>query len=98
MPSDSTSSINAKIEKDANPEPDQHNAGQPIRPDLDEDGKQRTKFVTDCAQQHRESLSCIEDHYDQKAVCQPFFDNYISCRREERKRRLEQNAKKSFWG
>jgi hypothetical protein len=90
--------LNAKIELDANPEPDQHNEGQPIRPDLDIYGKQRTKFATDCSTQHAASLRCIEDNYTNKDVCQSFFDNYKQCRREERQRRLDENAKKSKSG
>lgn len=96
--SSNSSQVNAKIEQDANPEPDQHNEGQPIRPDLDIYGKQRTKFVTDCRPQHAASLSCIEDNYTNKEVCQTFFDAYKTCRREERQRRLEENAKKSKAG
>lgn len=96
-----TAQVNAKIDQDSNPEPDQHNGGQPIRAQIDAHGKQRTKFVTDCTVQHRASLACIEDNYlDRKEVCQPFFDSYRACRREERERRLEANAQgaKSFWG
>lgn len=96
-----SSEVNAKIEKDANPEPDQHNGGQPIRPELDIYGKQRTKFATDCSLQHSASLHCIEDNYTNKEVCQTFFDDYKKCRRDERQKRLEENAKKkgrgSFW-
>jgi hypothetical protein len=90
--------VNAKIDRDANPEPEKHNAGQPLRVDLDSHGKQRSKFVTDCSTQHSASLACIEANYEKKEVCQSFFDAYILCRREERERRLAQNATRSFWG
>uniref|UniRef100_A0A7S1ZEW9 CHCH domain-containing protein n=1 Tax=Trieres chinensis TaxID=1514140 RepID=A0A7S1ZEW9_TRICV len=84
----------AKIERDANPAPDSHNEGQPIRREEDERGLQRSKFFTDCSKQHSESLRCIEDNYEQKDVCQPFFDAYKACRREENQRRLEENKRR----
>mmetsp|Transcript_20020 Transcript_20020/g.29681 ORF Transcript_20020/g.29681 Transcript_20020/m.29681 type:complete len:127 (+) Transcript_20020:112-492(+) len=90
-----------RTEKEANPFADtenQHKSGQPVIPNLDEDGKQRTKFATDCTAQHRASLACIEDNYTTKdAVCHTFFQAYKQCRREERERRLEANSKRSFF-
>ena len=57
-----------------------------------------TKFRTDCQREHQASLACITDNYGNRDVCQPFFDNYKECRKEEQKRRLEENAKRSsFW-
>eukprot|EP00548_Thalassiothrix_antarctica_P012616 CAMPEP_0194165470 /NCGR_PEP_ID=MMETSP0154-20130528/1370_1 /TAXON_ID=1049557 /ORGANISM="Thalassiothrix antarctica, Strain L6-D1" /LENGTH=124 /DNA_ID=CAMNT_0038875911 /DNA_START=258 /DNA_END=632 /DNA_ORIENTATION=+ len=77
----------------------QHNHGRAIIEDLDKDGKQRTKFTTDCGVQHRASLACIEEHYtDKEAHCQTFFDQYKACRREERERKLAQNKGRSFFG
>ena len=90
--------IRARIEHDANPEPDQHNQGQPLVREEDERGQQRSQFYTDCSKEHSESLRCIEDNYEKKQVCQPFFDAYKACRREENKRRLEENARRSAAG
>jgi hypothetical protein len=103
MPLGSTTSknspeVNAKIDLISNPAPDQHNAGQPIHTNLDSSGKQRSKFATDCSTQHRASLACIEQNYGNKDVCQNFFNDYISCRREEHERKLIENSKRSFWG
>jgi hypothetical protein len=102
MPSGSAkqqAEINAKIDREVNPEPNQHNSGQPLRPNLDINGNQRSKFLTDCSQQHAASLRCIENNYQKKDVCQEFFDNYKKCRREERERRLAENSKRGgFFG
>ena len=90
--------VAAKIERDANPEPDQHNGGQPLRQQLNSRGDQQSKLVTGCSIQHRESLQCIEQNYENKAVCQPFFDAYKQCRHDEHKRRLEENERLSREG
>ena len=97
-PIKNSAEVNNKIVQDSNPEPDQHNLGQPIRSSLDSEGKQRSKFATDCSIQHRASLECIEDNYVNRDVCQPFFDAYITCRRDERERRLAKNTSRGFWG
>ena len=60
----------------------------------DSRGEPMTKFFTNCDIEHARSLKCIEDNYDKKSVCQPFFDDYKKCRAEERQRRLEENGKK----
>jgi hypothetical protein len=57
-----------------------------------------SKLQTDCRQQQAASLNCIQDNYDKKTVCQPFFDDYKKCRKEENDRRLEENSKKYFFG
>mmetsp|Transcript_14028 Transcript_14028/g.21896 ORF Transcript_14028/g.21896 Transcript_14028/m.21896 type:complete len:121 (+) Transcript_14028:291-653(+) len=85
---------NAKIENDANPEPDQHNHGQPLRVQIDERGQQQSKLKTDCTAQRAESLKCIEENYTNRGVCEPLFAVYRSCRRDENERRLEENRKK----
>jgi hypothetical protein len=82
------------LDEHANPEPDEHNLGQPLRPNLDESGKQRSKFLTDCRQEHAASLKCIEDNYTNRDVCQPFFEAYKKCRRDEKKRKLEDKEQK----
>ena len=61
-PSQNDPAIAAKIYRDTNPEPDQHNYGQPIVPDIDDYGKQRSKFVTDCKKEQQASLQCIMDN------------------------------------
>ena len=84
----------AKIEADSNPGSDnEHNAGQPIRQNLDETGHQRSKFLTDCAKEHRNSLACIEDNYERRELCQPFFEAYKTCRKLEHQRKMEENAR-----
>lgn len=90
--------IRAKIHKDANPEPDQHVYGQPLRPEIDDRGQQRSKHYTDCKKEHSASLRCIEENYEKRELCQKFFDDYKKCRKEERERRLEENAKKTGGG
>jgi len=87
----------AKIEREANPEPSRHNQGQPIRPTLDAGGNQRTKFLTNCGAEHAASLHCIEENYERRGVCQPMFEAYKKCRREEREKQLEENAKRRFF-
>eukprot|EP00555_Chaetoceros_dichaeta_P002972 CAMPEP_0198249082 /NCGR_PEP_ID=MMETSP1447-20131203/702_1 /TAXON_ID=420782 /ORGANISM="Chaetoceros dichaeta, Strain CCMP1751" /LENGTH=107 /DNA_ID=CAMNT_0043933627 /DNA_START=88 /DNA_END=411 /DNA_ORIENTATION=+ len=71
-----------------------HNAGQPLHRQEDDRGLQRSKLATDCSVQQRASLECIDVHYEQKDVCQPFFEAYKHCRFKERKKRLAENAKK----
>ena len=88
--------LGAQIEAQSNPIPvDQHNAGQPIRQNLDEAGNQRSKFLTACSQEHRNSLKCIEDNYTRRDLCQPFFEAYKKCRKEEHQKKLDDNAKLS---
>jgi hypothetical protein len=57
-----------------------------------------SKQQTDCRPQQSESLACIQENYETKHVCQPFFDAYKLCRKEEHARILEENSKKSFFG
>jgi len=83
-----------------------HNFGQPRHPlrkatQNSPEGKTgASKHVTDCRQQQRESLRCIEENYTNKdKACVPFFEAYKKCRREEHERKLEKNRKDSeaFW-
>ena len=92
--------VAAKIRRLQNPadSDDQHNFGQPLVPQIDASGKQRSKFLTDCKKEHKASLDCIMDNYEDRGVCQPFFDSYKECRKEEQKRRLERNARMSGGG
>lgn len=87
----------APVKTDLNPEPEAHNAGQPLQANLDSHGKQRSKFLTNCKEEHAASLQCIQDHYDDRATCQPYFDAYKKCRKQEREAHLEQNAKHVKW-
>mmetsp|Transcript_2119 Transcript_2119/g.1964 ORF Transcript_2119/g.1964 Transcript_2119/m.1964 type:complete len:81 (+) Transcript_2119:42-284(+) len=68
-PFEKNSQIAAQIELNANPEPDQHNQGQPIRQQVNDRGQQMSKMFTDCRTQHRESLKCIEENYTNKCAC-----------------------------
>lgn len=86
-----------KVESQLNPEPERHNAGQPLQANLDSHGKQRSKFLTNCKKEHAASLNCIHENYDDRAACQPFFDAYKKCRKAERERHLEENAKHVKW-
>lgn len=83
----------------ASPEPEEgaHNGGQPLQANLDPHGKQRSKFLTNCKEEHAASLKCINDHYDNRAACEPFFQAYKKCRKVEREHHLEQNAKHVKW-
>lgn len=57
-----------------------------------------TKFYTDCQSEHSASLECSITNYENKhVVCQPFFDAYKECRREEQKRRRDEMLKKMGW-
>ena len=35
-----------------------------------------------CASLSQESLRCIESNYENKSVCQPFFDRYKECKKK----------------
>jgi hypothetical protein len=89
----------SQVEAEINPDiPGRHYEGQPFHRNEDSRGEQMTKFFTHCEPERSRSLKCIEDNYEKKNVCQTFFDDYKKCRGEERKRRLEENAKKSADG
>ena len=102
MPSSSENETEAEtrahIHNLQNPEPNEHVFGQPLVPQLDATGKQRSKFLTDCKREHKASLDCIMDNYEDRGVCQPMFEAYKACRKEEQKRRLEENARMSGGG
>lgn len=77
-----------------------HNLGQPINENnIDaKTGHHKSKFTTHCQVQHSNSLKCIEENYDNRNVCEPFFDTYKKCRREEHQMKLERNARMSGGG
>ena len=102
--STSASHVNVEMGKDRAENDSSHNFGQPRHPlqkAVSPEGKTgASKHVTDCRQQQRESLRCIEENYINKdKVCVPFFEAYKKCRREEHERKLEKNRKDSekFW-
>lgn len=41
-----------------------------------------SKAPNPCADLSAESLKCIEAHYSDKSVCQPFFDRYKACKKQ----------------
>jgi len=83
--------LSARIE----PNDTNHNEGQPVQVELDGRGQQRSKFHTDCEEERKGSLKCIMDNYENKQLCEPFFDVYRDCKRREQERRLEKNARES---
>lgn len=87
-----------KIQRDVNERSGlKHNYGQPKRPPhagFDRPGQTTAKFLTNCAKEHGESLQCIERNYQDRTPCEPFFQAYKDCRKEENDRRLEANAAK----
>jgi hypothetical protein len=78
----------------------QHNLGQPVNVNnIDaESGHHKSKFVTDCKVEHSNSLNCIEENYENKGLCESFFEAYKKCKRDEHQRKLERNAKMSGGG
>jgi hypothetical protein len=79
-----------------------HNEGQPKQAPHASKSSTTAKFLTNCAEEHAASLKCIEQNYHKRSACQPFFDNYKQCRKDENARRLEANAGKGgdggwFW-
>merc|ERR1711957_627622 len=56
-----------------------HNTGQPLHRQEDSYGYQRSKLSGECDVQQRASLACIDKNYENKGVCQPFFESYKAC-------------------
>lgn len=95
MPPPGQSEINDKIQRDLNPGGaaavaaggggPSHNRGQPKAAPLSKDGRPASTatFLTQCAREHSESLACIERNYQNRAACEPFFQAYKDCRKEE---------------
>ena len=113
-PTTATSNNNKKLDQAINqPHPGvSHNYGQPKAAPYaaavaaasqgDSDGQSFTggiaQHYTDCQKQHMDSLHCIEQNYNERAVCQPFFNAYRECRQKENERRKAENASKSGGG
>lgn len=93
--------IKEKIQNDLNPglglkKGLKHNAGKPKpAPYATENTRSAATFLTNCAEENRASLQCIERNYQNRAACNIFFEAYKSCRREENEQRKEANAKAS---
>ena len=93
-----------KIERDLNGGAGlKHNHGQPKRaPHAPQGTRTTAKFLTNCVKEHSDSLQCIERNYQNRAACDPFFQAYKQCRKEENDQRKNANAAKSgntgwFW-
>lgn len=88
-----------KIQRDLNERAGlKHNFGQPKRAPhagADHPGQTTAKFLTNCATEHANSLQCIERNYQNRSACEPFFQAYKACRKEENDKRLEANAARS---
>ena len=88
--------IRSRIGRDIDPGKGlSHRKGQPKAAPHATKPSTTARFLTNCAQEHAASLTCIEQNYQNRAVCQPFFDNYRQCRKEEEDRRKDANAKAS---
>jgi cytochrome c oxidase assembly protein subunit 23 len=92
--------IKDKISRDLNPGGEEtestsgglsHNRGRPKAPPHSKDGTvaSTATFLTDCAKQHSESLQCIERNYQNRSACEPFFQAYKNCRKEENEARRD---------
>eukprot|EP00339_Tiarina_fusa_P003795 CAMPEP_0117042026 /NCGR_PEP_ID=MMETSP0472-20121206/29298_1 /TAXON_ID=693140 ORGANISM="Tiarina fusus, Strain LIS" /NCGR_SAMPLE_ID=MMETSP0472 /ASSEMBLY_ACC=CAM_ASM_000603 /LENGTH=99 /DNA_ID=CAMNT_0004753167 /DNA_START=229 /DNA_END=525 /DNA_ORIENTATION=+ len=91
--------IKSKIRRDLNPgEGLDHNEGQPKRAPHASKASTTAKFLTNCSEEHAASLKCIEQNYQNRGACQPFFDNYKQCRKQENDKRLEANGGKGGGG
>jgi cytochrome c oxidase assembly protein subunit 23 len=88
--------VKKRIARDINPGSGlTHNHGQPKQAPYKskESSTNTAKFLTNCASEHGESLKCIERNYQDRSACQPFFDAYKQCRKDENDKRKETNAK-----
>lgn len=87
--------IKDKINSDLNPGGEtesselSHNRGRPKAAPHSKDGRvaSTATFLTDCAKEHAESLQCIERNYQNRSLCDPFFQAYKNCRRKENEAR-----------
>lgn len=85
--------VKEKISQDINPGAGlKHNKGKPKKAPYAKQESTTARFLTNCASEHKESLQCIERNYNNRSVCQPFFDAYKECRAEENEKRREANS------
>lgn len=90
--------IKEKIRRDINPGSGlSHNKGQPKQAPYAKQKSTSAKFLTNCSAEHAESLKCIERNYQNRGACEPFFQAYKACRRDENEKRKEANASKEGW-
>lgn len=88
-----------KIHNDLNALSDmKHNSGQPKKLPVTKAGEPVAKFLTKCAKEHGESLKCIEQNYQNRSACTPYFEAYKACRKEENELRKQANAAASAGG
>ena len=83
---------NSKIAKDLAPF-SQTQAARQGSYSTDSRGMEASKFHTSCSREHAASLKCISDNYEQKGVCQQFFNAYKKCKKEEHTKLLEERSK-----
>jgi len=97
--SNNSEATKQKIHRDLNERTGlEHNYGQPKKAPhagFDHPGGTTAKFLTNCAKEHADSLQCIERNYQNRSACNPFFQAYKACRKEENDKRLEANAAKA---
>lgn len=87
---------NAKISKDLSPFSSSSNSTQSDSRNIssyDSRGVEASKFHTSCGREHSASLKCISQNYEAKALCQPYFDAYKKCKREEHQKLLEERGR-----
>ena len=85
--------VKEKIANDINPGKGlKHNKGKPKKAPYATQESTTARFLTNCAAEHKESLQCIERNYNNRSVCQPFFDAYKECRADENDKRKQANA------
>ena len=95
-PADNSSEVKEKIARDLNERAGlKHNYGQPKRAPHAAQDHTAAKFLTSCSEEHSNSLKCIERNYQNRSACEPFFQAYKTCRKEENRKRLEENEKKA---
>ena len=100
MDPNNSDEVKEKIRRDLNERAGlKHNYGQPkVAPFANAEQQNKpapNKFMTSCAQEHSNSLQCIERNYQNRSACEPFFQAYKACRKLENDKRLEENAKKN---
>ena len=95
--SSSREEVKSKIRKEINPGEESgytHNSGKPKKAPYGSSGSiQSPQYLTSCSKENMASLKCIEENYQNRSACQPFFDEYKECRKQENERRKEANAK-----
>jgi len=98
-PAENNNEAKARIHRDLNERAElTHNYGQPKRAPYapqEHQGHTTAKFLTNCSKEHMDSLQCIERHYQNRSACEPFFQAYKACRKEENQQRLDENEKKA---